>query len=121
MTYINERYFLMNDNTNISVEMQIQRDGLRQSIKDLESEYRLLQSEKDFLSARLAIAVEALDTLTGLVNKLKSHLSTDGEYSISRTDKENMRMGEVLMLGDLLKKIDAIVAKAALEKIKELK
>ena len=76
-------------------------------------------SEVNALSARLAIAVEALDNLTGLISTLKKHLSSDGEYSISRTDKENMCMGEVLMLGDLLEKIDAIVAKAALEKISE--
>jgi hypothetical protein len=46
-----------------------------------------------------AVPVEAM-------RKLRAHLSTDGEYSICRSDKEPMFIGDSIVLGTLFEAID---------------
>lgn len=57
-------------------------------------------AERDELRAKLAaVPVDA-------IRKLRAHLSTDGEYSIRRSDGESMFIGETIMLGSLFEAID---------------
>ena len=47
-----------------------------------------------------------LEKLREPVLALKYHLSDEGEYSVSRTDKKPMGWGEVIMIGNIFEEID---------------
>jgi len=54
----------------------------------------------------LGETIDIIERLTKPVNKLKHHLSDEGDYSIARTDKQTMGWGEVMMIGNILEEID---------------
>ena len=65
----------------------------RTIVPALIAEVRRLRAKHD------AVPVEA-------VRKLRANLSTDGEYSIRRSDGDSMFIGETIMLGTLFEAID---------------
>lgn len=80
---------------------------LNKRVRELEAQLnaavlgqRELERERDELRAKLdAVPV-------GAITKLRAHLSTDGDYSIRRTDGASMWIGETIMLGNVFESID---------------
>ncbi len=78
-------------------------DILAQSIQAVEAAELFKQSAEAAEAKLAAVPVEAL-------RQLRTHLSNDGDYSITRTDGEQMWIGDSLVLGSLFEKIDAWLA-----------
>ena len=69
-------------------------------VKALTKELDTVVVERDELRAKLnAVPVDA-------IRQLRAHLSTDGEYSIKRSDGESIFIGEAIMFGNLFEAID---------------
>lgn len=64
--------------------------------------------------------MSALDELITNITELKTILSTDGEYSICRTDRKSMNLGDEMFIGSILEKIDSAIKDAPAE-LAELK
>ena len=47
-----------------------------------------------------------MDDLISSILELKKLLGPEGEYSITRSNGESMNLPEVIMIGDVLEKID---------------
>ena len=58
------------------------------------------------LHAENARLVSELEELAKSVESLKSMLSTDGDYALCRSDHKLMGLGEELMIGDVIERID---------------
>lgn len=80
------------------------RAAVHAANETLNRERRALLERAEAAEAALtAVPVEAL-------RQLRTHLSDDGDYSITRTDREQMWIGDSLVLGSLFEKIDAWLA-----------
>lgn len=70
------------------------------NLRELTDKFYVAHKQYGIVRDRLdAVPVDAL-------HKLRAHLSTDGDYSIRRTDGEPMWIGETIMLGSVFEAID---------------
>lgn len=77
------------------------------AVRALTAQLEAVTAEQDAARAEVARLKAALTALSKPVNELKYHLSKDGEFSICRTDKEDMGWGDTMVLGKIVEDIDA--------------
>ena len=94
------------ENTNLVNTIHAQRDDLSEC-KDNYAEMR--EEAKQSADENFRLASE-MKELSESIKALKLLLSKDGDYAFCRADKKLMGLGEELMIGDVIERIDKALA-----------